>query len=334
MPPVIGIRFGRGIVSSTRSDGGRPVRLLPFHCRDRQLGQMLGGFFERVCQEYPQRPQVHCTTFSRFSLALENQRAQLTGPFQEMLSFCKQHRCEVDCVVVQDLSRFARNNSDQALCIAELKKHGIKLYSVFEQNIGDTAAGKLAANIHGTFNQYFSDALSEKMKERMEASAASGRFPWPAPVGYLNVKGSPNIVPDPVRAPLIARAFELVAAGHKRADVLKIINDAGLRTKLGNRLSGQTFHALTGEAHSGRGAKANEPTDCASVALSFKLFLRTHPIAGGTAHPIFTVLIPTTQPIFPLPRQRSFFSRLAAVGAENGMGIQSEGRLPRSSMRI
>jgi site-specific DNA recombinase len=182
--------------------------------------------------------------FKVFVAAGESARTKDRPTFQEMLSFCKQHRREVDCVVVQDLSRFARNNSDQALCIAELKKHGIKLYSVFEQNIGDTAAGKLAANIHGTFNQYFSDALSEKMKERMEASAASGRFPWPAPVGYLNVKGSPNIVPDPERAPLIARAFELVAAGHKRADVLKTINDAGLRTKQGNRLSGQTFHAL------------------------------------------------------------------------------------------
>jgi hypothetical protein len=60
MPSVIGIRFGLGTVNSTRSVGGRPVRFLPFHCRDRQLGQMLGGFFETVCQEYPQRPQVHC----------------------------------------------------------------------------------------------------------------------------------------------------------------------------------------------------------------------------------------------------------------------------------
>ena len=59
MPSVIGIRFGLGTVNSIRSVGGRPVRFLPFHRRDRQLGQMLGGFFERVCQEYPQRPQVH-----------------------------------------------------------------------------------------------------------------------------------------------------------------------------------------------------------------------------------------------------------------------------------
>jgi site-specific DNA recombinase len=112
----------------------------------------------------------------------------------------------------------------------------------------ESAAGKLAANIHGTFNQYFSDALSEKMKERMQASAASGRFPWPAPVGYLNVKGSPNIIPDPERAPLIAKAFELIAAGRKRSDVLKAITDAGLRTTRGNLVTAQTFHALLRKA--------------------------------------------------------------------------------------
>ncbi len=61
MPSVIGIRFGLGSVNSTRSVGGRPVRFLPFHCRDRQLGQMLGGFFERVCQEYPHEPWAKAT---------------------------------------------------------------------------------------------------------------------------------------------------------------------------------------------------------------------------------------------------------------------------------
>src|SRR5437870_2677490 len=71
-------------------------------------------------------------------------------------------------------------------CIADLKVLGVKLCSVYEQSVDDSASGTLTANIHGTFNQYFSDALSEKMKDRMRASAAAGRFPWRAPIGYVN----------------------------------------------------------------------------------------------------------------------------------------------------
>src|ERR1700741_940569 len=101
--------------------------------------------------------------------------------FQKMVAFCKAHRREVQYVIVQDLSRFARNLQDQAQFIAELWKHGIKFRSVWEPNVDETAAGKLAANIHGAFNQYFSDSLSEKMRDRSRAAVMAGRFSWPAP---------------------------------------------------------------------------------------------------------------------------------------------------------
>jgi DNA invertase Pin-like site-specific DNA recombinase len=65
-------------------------------------------------------------------------------------------------VQVQDLSRFARSLKDQANTIATLEAIGIEVKSVMEPNIGQSAAGKMAANIYGTFNQFFSDSLSEK----------------------------------------------------------------------------------------------------------------------------------------------------------------------------
>jgi len=124
----------------------------------------------------------------------------------------------------------------------------MRLYSVYEPNVDATAAGKLAANIHGTFNQYFSDALSEKMQDRMHAAVLAGRFPWPAPIGYLNdskLRTGTNLVPDPQRAPLVWKAFELIATGdYKKTDVLRIITDDGLRTKKGRNLSGQTFEQM------------------------------------------------------------------------------------------
>jgi DNA invertase Pin-like site-specific DNA recombinase len=101
--------------------------------------------------------------------------------FVRLLSYCKAHRKRIGYVIVESLSRFARNVADQGAAIAELSENGITLLSVAEPNVNDTAAG-----VHGVFNQYFSDALSEKMKDRSAASVRAGRWPWAAPLGYVN----------------------------------------------------------------------------------------------------------------------------------------------------
>ena len=175
----------------------------------------------------------------------ESARTADRPEFLRMLAYCKVNRREVGYVIVQDLSRFARNNGDQSQFISELGKHGVKLCSVYEPSVDDTAAGKLAANIHGTFNQFFSDALSEKMKDRMRAAVLAGRFPWPAPLGYLNnsrSRAGANLVPDPERAPLVRKAFELIATGnYRKTQALQIVTDLGLRTRRGGIVSARTF---------------------------------------------------------------------------------------------
>jgi site-specific DNA recombinase len=168
--------------------------------------------------------------------------------FVRLLSFCKANRKRIGYVIVESLSRFARNVADQGAAIAELRENGIALLSVAEPNVDNTAAGRMAAGVHGVFNQYFSDALSEKMRDRSAASVRAGRWPWAAPLGYVNdlkVGNGANIKPDPSSAPLVREAFELYATGqYTKIQVLKIITDKGLKTKREQRLTAQTFDAL------------------------------------------------------------------------------------------
>jgi site-specific DNA recombinase len=168
--------------------------------------------------------------------------------FVRLLSYCKAHRNRIGYVIVESLSRFARNVADQGAAIAELRENDITLLSVAEPNVDNTAAGRMAAGVHGVFNQYFSDALSEKMKERSAASVRAGRWPWAAPIGYVNdlkQGNGANIKPDPSTAPLVREAFELYATGsHTKIQVLKIITNKGLKTKRGQKLTAQTFDAL------------------------------------------------------------------------------------------
>lgn len=168
--------------------------------------------------------------------------------FVRLLSYCKSHRNKIGYVIVESLSRFARNVADQGAALAELRENGITLLSVAEPNVDNTAAGRMAAGVHGVFNQYFSDALSEKMKDRSAASVRAGRWPWAAPLGYLNdlkLADGANIKPDPLSAPLVREAFELYATGHyTKIQVLQIITDKGLKTKRAENLTAQTFDAL------------------------------------------------------------------------------------------
>jgi len=112
--------------------------------------------------------------------------------------------------------------------------------------VDDTSAGKLAANMLGAFNQYFSDSLSEKTKFRMQAAVKAGRFVWKAPIGYTNPKtgAGSTIKVGPERAPLIRKGFELMSGGNHHADdVLRTITALGLRTVRGAVLPRQTWHS-------------------------------------------------------------------------------------------
>jgi site-specific DNA recombinase len=200
---------------------------------------------EQRCSDYCKRLGISVVRV--FVDPGESARSTDRPAFQQMLAYCKANQNDIAFVVVQDLSRLARNLQDQGETIYELNKIGILLRSVNESSIDESPEGKMQAGIFGTFNEYFSNALSQKMKERTLAAVSAGRFPWKAPIGYKNVGGNigANIVPDPERASLIARAFELVATGrHKKTEVLKIVTDDGLRTMRGKALTPQTFQAL------------------------------------------------------------------------------------------
>jgi len=146
--------------------------------------------------------------------------------FQRMLSFCKRKQNEVSYVVVHDMSRFSRQMEDQIAVLGELQSVGIRLRSVME-NVDETAAGKLMRNIHGAFNQFDNDRKSERTRLGMERAASMGRFPHQAPLGYMNRnnKSGPNLIPDPERAPLVQKAFELYGMGAQtKLAVLRTIN--------------------------------------------------------------------------------------------------------------
>ncbi len=167
--------------------------------------------------------------------------------FQEMLAFIRAKKGAIGYVIVHDLSRFARNMENQIEVVAELRSVGVLLRSVMEE-VDETAAGKMVTNMHGLMNQFFSDRNAERTKVGMEKSVRIGRFPFKAPLGYLNVRATRatvNLIPDPERAPLVSKAFELYGDGTMtRAAVLRQVSLLGLTAQTGKRLTAQSFENL------------------------------------------------------------------------------------------
>ncbi len=100
----------------------------------------------------------------------------------------------------------------------------------FEKN----SSGVLNMGIQGLFAQHHSRVTSEKVKGALKALHQAGKFPHPAPTGYLNstIPGESTKEVDPIKGPLVKRMFELF--GYEQMPMNEIIKWAagvGLTTK-------------------------------------------------------------------------------------------------------
>jgi site-specific DNA recombinase len=221
----------------------------------------------------------------------ESARTQEREGLQKLLGYCREHRGKVSHVIVADLSRLARNVADQGMLIGRLADIGVTLLSVDEPHIDRTAAGKLSANLLGSVNQFYSDVLSERVRYRMGEAVKAGRFVWRAPLGYRNViaNGTRNLAIDAERAPMIRKAFELLATGsYQRDAVLRAVNAMGLRTVRGTPVTPQSFSQMVcnpvymGWIHSGE----NKVKGNFEAIVSEELFATVQDVLQGRGVPL------------------------------------------------
>lgn len=153
----------------------------------------------------------------------------------------------IDVFVIHDLSRFFRNLEEQWALKKQLGALGTRLDSVL-MPITEDAHGRAMQNFLGTSNQFLVELNGEKIRDCMLARKRQGRWPHPAPLGYVNRKtedGSRKwIEPDPAKAPLVRAAFEAVARGEGLAETLAAVTRRGLRTKHGLELRVQELRKI------------------------------------------------------------------------------------------
>ena len=199
---------------------------------------------EHICTEYCERNgwKVLRVFREEGESAKTADRTQLA----ESLQFCRVNKPRPHYFVVYDVKRFARNAEDHQGLRRVLANWDIKLRSA-TQGIGERPEQRFLETILSGEAEYDNATRKERSVTGMATRLCQGRWTFKAPLGYVNTRqrGVKTIAPDSERAPLILEAFERYATGlYKRQAVLEWVNDKGLRTWTGERLSAETFRRM------------------------------------------------------------------------------------------
>jgi len=171
-------------------------------------------------------------------------------------------------VCFDKVDRFSRNVFDKRVAMLydlamqdKIELHFVSDNLVITSNI--SAVEKFHFGINLGLAKYYSDAISDNTRRAFEQKRRNGEWTGKAPIGYINIiddRGQKDIVPDPERAHLIRKMFELYATGnYSLKKVLKEITVIGLLSQDGKRLAPSMIeHILKnpfyyGEARSRRG---------------------------------------------------------------------------------
>src|SRR5258708_5120681 len=140
-------------------------------------------------------------------------------------------------VVTHKIDRSARNLRDWAK-LGELVDRGIELHFAHESLDLTSRGGRLAADIQAVVAADYVRNLRDELRKGFYGRLKQGLYPLRAPIGYLDQgRAKPKTI-DPVRGPIIAKAFELYGSGQWSFDRLgEELFNMGLRRRVGGRVT-------------------------------------------------------------------------------------------------
>lgn len=140
-------------------------------------------------------------------------------------------------VITHKIDRSARNLRDWAT-LGELLDRGIELHFAHESIDLSSRGGRLSADIQAVVAADYIRNLRDEVRKGFYGRLKQGLYPLQAPIGYLDRGGGVPKAVDPVRGPLIAKAFDLYATGQWSLEKLsEEFFASGLRTKAGSRVT-------------------------------------------------------------------------------------------------
>lgn len=141
-------------------------------------------------------------------------------------------RGEANGLFVAHIDRLARNATEAAV-LDKLLSSGV-IQEIKTPLRTYTANDDLSLGIEFLFAANYSKRLSQRVKEGIETKLRRGEYPSVAPLGYVN--HNKNIVPDPIRAPIVTELFDKYSTGqYSLFEITKMANGMGLKSKPNNK---------------------------------------------------------------------------------------------------
>lgn len=154
--------------------------------------------------------------------------------FQRMIGDLK--RNPVDLVLVHKIDRFARNRYDAAVYTRMIADRGAKLICV-AQDFGDGPEAIILEGLMQAMAEYYSANLSSEIKKGKKIRAKRGQYSGGiAPLGY-RADESGNLQIVPAEAHFIRALYEAACAGKPFAPIIRRMDSAGIRGRLGAALT-------------------------------------------------------------------------------------------------
>ncbi|MCM1233352.1 MAG: recombinase family protein [Ruminococcus flavefaciens] len=193
---------------------------------------------KRELKNYARKNGIVITDFFQDN-GISGRKAEKRPEFQKMISLAKSSAHPYDIILVWKYSRFARNQEESIVYKSLLQKNSVEVVSITEPLI-DGPFSSLIERIIEWMDEYYSIRLSGDVKRGMTEKALRGGYQSVPPLGYhMNDDHIPEIYES--EAVIVREAFRLCKEKYTITTIARMLNDAGYRTRRGNRFERRTI---------------------------------------------------------------------------------------------
>ena len=192
---------------------------------------------KRELKSYAKKNGILITDFYQDD-GISGRKAEKRPEFQKMISLAKSPDHPYDYILVWKYSRFARNQEESIVYKSLLRKNDVDVISITEPLI-DGPFASLIERIIEWMDEYYSIRLAGDVKRGMTEKALRGGYQSVTPLGYRMGKDHIPYIYEP-EAAIYREAKRLCLEKNTPITITRILNDAGYRTRRGNRFESRT----------------------------------------------------------------------------------------------
>lgn len=183
------------------------------------------------CRQFARKANVDVLEECIFSDEGESAKVTARPALQDMLTYVRQHKSELNFLYIWKIDRLSRNLGDYLGLKVALDRYGVKIVSVTEP-IDDDPVGRFLESILAAAAQFDNEIRAIRSLGGMKARVEQGHWPHSAPLGYM--KKNKKVVQEPQFAPIVTELLTRFSTGqYKIVDIQNMAFDKGIMTKAG-----------------------------------------------------------------------------------------------------